>query len=418
MLKRILVILAVVFVALSTSIFAQEEADGEPIPVGAIFDLSGATGDVGTPYAEGVISYIDWLNSNGGINGRPIELISQDYAYSVETAESLYSQFVEEGVVVFMGWGTGDTLALVGRITEDEIPFISASYSASLNDPQGEAPYNFLIATTYSDQLILMMQHMLDGWTAEGNDASDMRVAVFHNDSPFGTDPIADGQEWADEAGIGADNVLAVAMPRGTTSFNAEIQQADDFGVTHIVVQNVSSPAALLAQNLEDFGLMDFIEFGCLNWCADELFVELAGDAADGTLGAIPFTPTTVEVPGQEAPREYLGGQEALEEATLHFTQGWAAMDVMAEAIERTLNNDMELTGPNIRDTMQQMEDYETGGLMPPVTFTAEDHRANRALAIYEVEDGIWVQASEVMDLRASDEDMMEEEATEEASED
>lgn len=376
--------------------------DEEPITVGALFDLSGATGDVGTPYAEGVLAYVDWRNENGGINGRPIELLSQDYAYSVETAETLYNQYVEDGAIVFLGWGTGDTEALRGRIAEDEIPFISASYSTNLNDPDGEAPYNFIAATSYSDQLVILMMHMLDEWVADGNDPADMVVVVFHNDSPFGTSPLGDGEAYAEEAGIGGFD--GIPMPRGATDFTAELSQADDLGVTHIVVQNVSSPAALLASNaLDFFGDPEFYEFGCLNWCADELFVELAGEAAEGTLGAIPFTPTTVEVPGQEIPREILGSQEALEEATLHFTQGWASMDLMAEAMARTLDDGMELTGPNIRATLQAMDGYDNGGLSAPYDFSPDDHRANRALVIYEVEDGVWVEDSELIDLRAEE---------------
>lgn len=400
-----LLILCILLVAVFVPVVAQE-ADGEPIKVGAIFDLSGATGDVGTPYAEGVIAYVDWLNSNGGIMGRPIELVSQDYAYSVETAETLYTQFVSEGVVVFMGWGTGDTLALVERIAEDEIPFISASYSASLNDPMGTAPYNFLIATTYGDQLEIMMMHMLARWTEAGNDAADMNVAIFHNDSPFGTDPVAQGMDYAERAGIGG--VLAIPMPRGATDFTAELQQADDFGVTHIIVQNVSSPAALLARNAQDFfgidafGLDNGLEFGCLNWCADELFVSLAEGAAEGALGAIPFTPTTVEVEGQEIPREYLEAQgRTLEEASLHFTQGWAAMSVMAEAIRLTLEAGNDLTGPNIKASLEAMENFETGDLLAPVTFTPEDHRSTRALRVYQVSEGIWIASSDLIDLRA-----------------
>ena len=402
--KRLFVLVAILVLAFSVfGITNAQQADGEPIPVGAIFDLSGATGDVGTPYAEGVIAYVDWLNSNGGIDGRPIELISQDYAYSVETAETLYNDFVGQGVVVFLGWGTGDSEALRGRVAEDEVPFISASYSAALNDPQGEAPYNFIIAPTYSDQLVIMMTHMLEEWVAEGNDPADMSVVVFHNDSPFGTSPLADGSTFAEASGIGTFE--GIPMPRGATDFTAELTQADDLGVTHIVVQNVSSPAALLATNVFDFfGSMEFVDFGCLNWCADELFVELAGDASEGTLGVIPFTPTTVEVEGQDAPREYLGGQEALEEATLHFTQGWAAMDIMAEAIARTLDEGMELTGPNIRVTLEGMEDYSFGSLSAPITFSAEDHRANRAATVYVVDGGAWNTASDLIDLRADEE--------------
>lgn len=406
--KRNSFFLLVIFVLLvgAFAVVNAQDADGEPIKVGAIFDLSGATGDVGTPYAEGVLGYVEWRNANGGINGRPIDLLSQDYAYSVETAENLYTDFVSQDVVVFMGWGTGDSEALRQRVAEDELPFISASYSAALNDPMGEAPYNFIIAPTYGDQLVIMMVHMLDQWVEAGNDAADMQVVVFHNDSPFGTSPLPDGEAYAEEAGVG---FAAIPMPGGATDYTAELQQADDIGVTHIIVQNVSSPAALLASNaLEFFGDPEFYEFGCLNWCADELFIELAGDASEGVLGAIPFTPTTVEVEGQELPREFLGGQEELEAATLHYTQGWVAMDIMAEAIARTLDADMELTGPNIRTSLETFSEdpYETGGITAPISFTPEDHRATRALSVYAVEDGVWVESSELIDLN---EMMMEE---------
>lgn len=396
--KKYLVVLVVACLWLVGLVGAQT---GEPIKIGAVFDLSGPTGDVGTPYAEGVIAYVNWVNENGGINGRPIELLSQDYKYDVATAENLYKQFVSQGAVVFMGWGTGDTLALVDKIAEDQIPFISASYSASLNDPQGKAPYNFLVATTYGDQMEIMIRHMAAKWVEAGNDLADMRIVVFHNDSPFGTDPVPQGQAYAEAAGIGG--FLSIPQPRGATDFNAEIQKADDFGVTHIIVQNVSSGAALLARNVVDyFGSNEEIVFGCLNWCADELFVTRAGAAAEGTLGAIPFTPTTVEVEGQVIPREVLKAQgRTLEEASLHFTQGWAATAVMVEGIRRTLEAGLELTGPNIRATLEQMENFETGGLLAPVTFTPEDHRSTRALAIYRVENGIWVQDSELIDLRA-----------------
>lgn len=393
--KKVFALLLVLLLTVVGFVGAQEE---ETIKVGALFDLSGATGDVGTPYADGVLAYVDWVNSQGGIEGRQIELLSQDYAYSVETAENLYTQFVSEGVVVFHGWGTGDTLALRGRVASDEIPFVSASYSDELND-QEEAPYNFLVATTYGDQMEIMMRYMLQEWEAAGENAGDMQVVIFHNDSPFGTDPVPAAEDYAAEAGIGG--VLAIPMPRGATDFNAELQTAVDFGVTHIIVQNVSSPAALLVQNAADFGLMEFIEFGCLNWCADELLVNLASDASEGVLGAIPFTPTTVEVPGQEIPRAYLEERgRTLEEASLHFTQGWAAMEVLMEGVRIVLANGDDLTGPNIKAALETLENFETGGLMAPVTFTPEDHRANRALQVYRVENSVWVEASDLIDLR------------------
>ncbi|MGH8899881.1 MAG: ABC transporter substrate-binding protein, partial [Egibacteraceae bacterium] len=71
------------------------EATGEPIIVGAVFDLSGPTSDVGVPYSEGVRDYVAWRNQSGGVKGRPIKLLWQDYQYEVPKAEQLYRQYVD-----------------------------------------------------------------------------------------------------------------------------------------------------------------------------------------------------------------------------------------------------------------------------------------------------------------------------------
>ena len=60
-------------------------------------------------------------NAEGGVEGREIELISDDYAYEVPQAEQLYSRLKSEQVIAIQGWGTGDTEALSPRITQDKI---------------------------------------------------------------------------------------------------------------------------------------------------------------------------------------------------------------------------------------------------------------------------------------------------------
>jgi branched-chain amino acid transport system substrate-binding protein len=164
----VILVLGLVFV-LTLSACGEEE--GDPIKVGAIFDLTGPTSDVGTPYSEGLTDFVNWYNDAGGVDGQELDLVSADYAYAVDQAEQLYSQYVGEGVVAFMGWGTGDTEALRSRIAADEIPFMSASYSDVLGDP-AEAPYNFLIGTGYGAQAVAAVQWAID----EGADS----VAIFH----------------------------------------------------------------------------------------------------------------------------------------------------------------------------------------------------------------------------------------------
>lgn len=395
MYRKLVAVLAVVLLAAVTACAGFGGGAGpdaqEPVTVGAIFDLTGATSDVGQPYAEGVRGYVNWLNENGGVEGRQVELLSEDYAYEVPRAETLYEQFVGDGAVVFMGWGTGDTEALRSKIAQDQIPFMSASYSHVLGDPE-EAPYNFLVGTSYSDQFFIALDWIMEDWQSRGESGAPT-VALMHHPSPFGESPWRyGGEEYANELGIEAQ---AFAMPSGAPDFTAELSRIQDFGAQYIVFQTVSSPAAQAVQDARGLG-MDDVTMVCLNWCADEILVELAGNAAEGAVGVIPFTPPTVDVPGFEPIREYVEAQgSTLEEETLHYPQGWVTMQVMIEGVRRVLQDGNELTGENIKAALETVNEYETGGITAPVTFSSEEHYGTKALRLYQVQDGQWTQLTD-----------------------
>lgn len=355
----------------------------EPIKIGAIHDLTGATSDVGTPYADGIRDYVKFINENGGVEGHQIELMSADYAYAVDQAEQLYTQYVGEGVVVFQGWGTGDTEALRTKVATDEIPFMSASYSTALADPT-EAPYNFLVGTSYSGQFIIALQY------AKEHGATT--VAILHHDSPFGLSPVEEGTAWAEANGM---TVMAIPMPKGATDFTAELTQVQDAGAQYIVIQNVSSPSATLAKDVARLG-MD-VQVVCLNWCSDELFVSLAGEAAEGVIAASPFAfpSSDVELIKNEIRPYTEKVGKNLDELGVHYVQGWTTMRTMADAIAQVIREGKEVTGPNIRAALETFTNYSTGGVTTPLTFTATDHAGNKALELYQVQGGKWVKISE-----------------------
>ena len=363
-----------------------DSATPDPIKVGAIFDLTGPTADVGTDYADGMRGFVDWSNTRGGIEGRPIELIYQDYAYQVPRAEQLYAQFVAEGVVAFMGWGTGDTEALRLRIAEDEIPFSSASLSHVLGDP-AEAPYNFLVATSYSDQFRIALD-----WIAGNHGEGTPVVALMHNTAPFGTSPARlGGVEFAEARGI---DLALYEMPRGAVDYTAEFSRIRQSGAEYVVFQNTSAPAAVALQNAASLGLD--ATFICLNWCANELLVRIAGEAAEGMMGTIPYAPLGVDVPGTRLIREYLEAKgESIEGKTNAYTQAWWTFAVFAEAMRQVLVAGDELTGANIKAALETFTDFDMQGVTVPLTFTPTDHLGSKGLRIFRVEGGEWLPVTE-----------------------
>lgn len=359
---------------------AEEGDDGEgPIAIGVLSDLSGATADVGTPYSEGIRGYVDWLNGEGGMGGRKIELKLNDYAYDVARAEQLYSQYLNEGVVAVQGWGTGDTEALRQKIGQDELPFMSASYAESLVDPAA-TPYNFVVAATYSDQMRVALK-----WIAEDADGK-AEVAVFHHDSPFGQAPIKDGENYIDEHSLDL-GYKTYAMPSGSTDYVGQLGRAKAQKAKYVVIQNVSSAAAVVAKDIARQNLD--MKIVCLNWCADELFVKLAGDAANGHAMIQPFAPPTADVEGNTTPAEYLDSKgSSLAKKGLHYTQGWYTMHVMAEGIRHLIENEQEVTGPNLKGALEEMSPVDTGGVTPAVDFSSDSHKGVESTGIYKVSGG------------------------------
>ncbi len=124
-------------------------ASAAEIKIGGIMDTTGATSDVGKDYAIGMDEAFKYFNETGGVNGKQIKYTWFDYGYRIPEAITKYKLLKRLGVVAIMGWGTGDTEALSPTVNKDEIPYVSASYSAHLTDP-AKTPYNLFFSSDYS----------------------------------------------------------------------------------------------------------------------------------------------------------------------------------------------------------------------------------------------------------------------------
>src|ERR1700689_4479096 len=132
----------------------------EQIAIGHLADYSGGTADVGTPYGQGVADTFAWVNKNGGVGAKQLNVDSNDYGYQVPRAIALYKKWSGgDKAAAIMGWGAAGTEALPGFLAQDKTPDISGSYAAALTDPEGTsgkakaAPYNFFYGPSYSDAL-------------------------------------------------------------------------------------------------------------------------------------------------------------------------------------------------------------------------------------------------------------------------
>ncbi|RJX17358.1 MAG: ABC transporter substrate-binding protein [Desulforudis sp.] len=363
----------------SDSAGPADTAPKEDIKIGAIFDLTGATADVGVPYAEGARAYVETVNTAGGINGRTVKLLEIDYAYQIPRATEAYNKLVKQDqVAAILGWGTGDTDALKGFIARDKIPYLSGSYSELLLNID-ESPYNFLVAASYTGQAKAALKWIKDEWT---DTSRPPRVALIYNDSPFGKSHLEDTKAFGQEIGI--DMVGEEAVDLRTLDATPQMLNLKNKKADFAVIQGTSNMTATVLKDSKKLGLET--RFIGLNWAADEKVVQLAGAAGEGYIGVIPFAFPGDDVPGMAAIGDWLTkNNKTYADINQKFVQGWYSTMVMLEAVR--LAGD-EVTGETIRGGLESMVNFDSGGLAAPVTFTKESHRGTDLVRLAEVQNG------------------------------
>ena len=369
---------------------SEPAKDGERIVnIGGLYDITGGTGDVGTPYAEGEQAYFKYLESKGGIEGLKVSLSGKDYAYKIPEAQKIYQELRDKDkVAAVMGWGTGDTEALRQQVANDKLPYVSASYSENLKNIE-ESPYNFLVAASYSDQGRAILQ-----WIKDNHEGGEPTVALLYNDTAFGKSPIEDIKAYAEEIGIEIVDEQVVDVT--ATEAQSQLLNMEKKNPDYAIIQETWAATATILRDADTLGI-DTQFFG-LNWASGEGVIDIVGEEiAEGYMGILSHAMPYEDFEGMEEIKEYLDAEgKTIEDIDQKFVQGWSAAKVMAAGIEEaSKQTEGEITGEEIRAGLESLTDYDLGGLGAPVSFSADNHAGTEQTRLGVVKDGKWEQLTE-----------------------
>jgi branched-chain amino acid transport system substrate-binding protein len=301
-------------------------AEGEPIRIGMINTDSGPAAAY-PEITKGARAGVDWANAElGGVDGRPIELVTCDTQFSPTGSLSCAQRMVEEDVVAVMGGIDvfGDAVAV---LEENGIPLVGG---IPVNDPAAESPMSFQFSGGTWGLNLGFVHHMVEELGVE-------RVSIMYGD--FG--PIADGAMWAKQAligqGLSEDDVNMVAMPMVVEDVLTPLQAADETDPDAIVVLVADAACTAASQAILETGVdaQTYWSGGCLLPSVTEA---IGAENLEGNIYAVesPLDPENPDVQLYNAVVERYGVDlEAGSVATSAF-YGWMNLyDVM-----RTLGAD------------------------------------------------------------------------------
>jgi branched-chain amino acid transport system substrate-binding protein len=377
--------------SLALAIAAFSAGAQAQIAIGHLADYSGGTSDVGTPYGQAVADTFAWVNKNGGVGGKQLNVDTNDYGYQVPRAIALYKKWSapDSKVAAIMGWGTADTEALTGFLAQDKIPDMSGSYAAALTDPEGvsgkakPAPYNFFYGPSYSDSLRAMMMWAAEDWKAKGKGGKPKFVHMGAN-HPYPNAPKAAGEAMAQELGFEVLPPLVFALTPG--DYSAQCLSLKSSGANYAYLGNTAASNISVIKACKTAGVE--VQFLSNVWGMDENAAKAAGVAADGVVFPL-RTPVAwgADAPGMKTVMEISKISDASGTAyrPVHYLAGVCSAMYMKEALEWAAKNG-GVTGENVQKALYHKKDWVPAGMegvCNPSTWTAKDHRGTMTVDLY-----------------------------------
>jgi branched-chain amino acid transport system substrate-binding protein len=363
---------------------------GEVYKLALSLAITGPTSDAGNPYAKGVEDYFNFVNDTKMLGDDKIECTIRDDQYNNDITKRNFEDFMDQGIVFYLNYSTGSTLALKKDFEEEKMPVIPASFHAgNLVDSN----YIFLPIASYSDQAIGLAEYIVNN-----NKGGKPKVAMFIHPSAFGRGPVEDLQK---AVAAGLDMEIVEVVEHGKDLDNtAMLQRLVSKGVRYVISQTVQSPVAtmlkdasslgLVAKNFGEEGKITFL--GCHYTGGNDL-VALAGAAAEGFYWTTSYIVTNEPSPGATAQLELAKKYNRDEKAanSHNYANGMMVAQVATEIIKRAKAKGKEITKETLYEELQAMNgdnEFSPGTTVGPVTFSKTDHAGVDSLQLYIVQGG------------------------------
>jgi branched-chain amino acid transport system substrate-binding protein len=345
-----------------------------PLKVGSLVPFDGRWGDSGRESAKGMIDAGKWLNQHGGVFGRKLEIILFDDTSQPAETMAAYRKLNEaDRILILYIYLMETSLALLPHIHYDRIPAFIGSLPPPLANP-GKYPYLFSITPTPLDSAKIAMRFISEN---SGIKVRRPKILFVGSSDYLGKQFLEEIKEYARTLGLDTGSDVLVPGPFNPgPALSAISTYSPDF----VYVSLTPKESLSMFLDAKEKGIRT-------RWvCSPRAFDENLAPF-NGVFGVQPFSPFGENVPGMTGIKEAHQRWHPYDSHTLSYVEGWTNVLVMAEALGRSLP-EQKLSRPRMKESLESLKDFVLGGLVPPLTFTAKDHRPSVESRIFITKDG------------------------------
>ncbi|GBD41836.1 Leu/Ile/Val-binding protein [bacterium HR39] len=371
------------FAAVAAAAFtlgAGASAAEEPIRIGSFLAVTGPAAFLGDPEKKTLELYVKKLDEQGGVLGRPLELIVYDTGSNAKDAVTFVKRLIEQDRVDFIigGTTTGETMAVINFVEEAEIPFISLAGAAVIVEPVRK----WVFKTPHSDRMAV--QKVYEDMKKEGH----RKVGLIAGTGGFDKSCLQHAEELAPAYGL--EVVATEQYGPDDTDVTPQLTRIRDAGAEAVLFCGFGAPSVIVAKNFARLGMKSALYYN--HGACSKRFVEGAGEAAEGI--RIPCAALVVaeQLPPDDPQREvtlaYKREYESTygEEVSTFGGHAYDALMLLVDAIRRAGTTDRAA----VRDALEQTKEFV--GVDGIYNVSPEDHMGLdlRSFKMLEVRGGDW----------------------------
>ncbi len=337
----------------STTGTAAAKLSGPPIKIGMISAETNPKTGLTMPEARaGVDARIQAINADGGINGRPAQLVACDGKDNPNSTADCARKMVDEQVVAVIGAANSTEAQIMPILEQAKIPVVGAIPETPA---VGDSPVAFCFDPGVAGDFL--------GAPRLLGDQGAKKASMLVPGGLPGTGPA----EQAFNAGVaaaGIDNGGVVTFTPGQSQFDAEVAKATSDGVDGVFAfapaQSIGPLMQTIRQQKPDVKAATLT----VNFGPEQ--IESLGSAAEGILAVGLGQPATADVPGIKhfnADMDQYGGDAPRTDFAINAWASTWLLERVAQKLEK-------VDAASVLAAMGKLQDEDMGGIYPPITTT------------------------------------------------
>ncbi len=318
--KYLLPIIIVLFIGIAFLLSSRTNGPKETIKLGFVGPLTGDEATWGNAARASAEMAVEKINEHGGIDGKRIQLISEDGRCSPKEATAAGKKLIEiEKVLAIAGAGcSGETLAIAPTAEQNKV--VMVSYVSSNPKVTEAGNYIFRVFPSDSFQGKIAAKYAYE--------QLGKRAVIIHtnNDYAKGIQEVFDREYKT----LGGTILLTEAVEQGSTDARSVVSKIKQTNPEVIYAPMMTAETTALIKQLKEQGVSAKI-LGADSWDDQSIWTATIG-ASNGAMFTSAYTPDATEEFITKL-KEKLGATASIGTGTL---QVYDAVQVIAKALKNS----------------------------------------------------------------------------------